>query len=176
MDTNTSKPGFADEYGQLKKNTVNAAGQLTDSKSVRFFGADNDGIRIMFVGNSITLHGVAESIGWYNECGMAASSEKSDYVHILMERVKKYAPQAAFCICQVAEWESNYKNGKEKYPLYEKARAFGADVIIMRFVENCPGKDFDGAEIYGKLADAIKSMTGELEIDINFDQAYTVTK
>ena len=41
-------------------------------------------------------------------------------------------------------------------------------------VEVAPGKDFDGAEIYGKLADAIKSMNGELEIDINFDQAYTV--
>ena len=43
-------------------------------------------------------------------------------------------------------------------------------------VEVVPGKDFDGAEIYGKLADAIKSMNGDLEIDINFDQAYTVTK
>ena len=43
-------------------------------------------------------------------------------------------------------------------------------------VEVAPGKDFDGAEISGKLADAIKSMNGDLEIDINFDQAYTVTK
>ena len=43
-------------------------------------------------------------------------------------------------------------------------------------VEVAPGKDFDGAEIYGKLADAIKSMNGDLEIDINFDQAYTVTR
>ena len=43
-------------------------------------------------------------------------------------------------------------------------------------VEVAPGKDFDGAEISGKLADAIKSMNGDLEIDINYDQAYTVTK
>ena len=43
-------------------------------------------------------------------------------------------------------------------------------------VEVAPGKDFDGAEIYGKLADAIKSINGDLEIDINFDQAYTVTR
>ena len=43
-------------------------------------------------------------------------------------------------------------------------------------VEVAPGKDFDGAEISGKLADAIKSMNGDLEIDINFDQAYTVTR
>ncbi|MBQ9355102.1 MAG: SGNH/GDSL hydrolase family protein [Clostridia bacterium] len=144
MNENTSKSYFDNEYGQLKKNTVNAKGQLTDSKSVRFFGADNKGVRIMFVGNSITLHGVLKEIGWNNEWGMAASDAEHDYVHILMKKTKDKQPDAAFCICQVAQWETDYKNGKEKYPLYEKARAFGADVIIMRFVENCPGKDFDG--------------------------------
>ena len=137
------------DYRQLKKNTVNAKGQLTDSKSVRFYGAGNRGVRIMFAGNSITLHGVLKEIGWNNEWGMAASSAENDYVHILMREVKNSDPQAAFCICQVAAWESDYKNGKEKYPLYEKARAFDADIIIMRFIENCPGKDFDG-EIFKK--------------------------
>lgn len=143
------------EYGQLKKNTVNAKGQLTDSKSVRFFGAGNKGVRIMFVGNSITLHGVLKEIGWNNEWGMAASSAKNDYVHILMKKVKEYDFEAAFCICQVAAWESNYKNGKEKYPLYEKARVFDADIIITRFVENCPGKDFDGAVFRKETADLL---------------------
>ena len=41
-------------------------------------------------------------------------------------------------------------------------------------VEVVPGKDFNSEEISGKLANAIKSMNEELEIDINFDQAYTV--
>ena len=122
------------KYGQLEKNTVDAQGQLTDSKSVRFFGAANKGKRIMFVGNSITLHGVLKEIGWNNEWGMAASSAENDYVHILMRKVKELEPEAAFCICQVASWESDYKNGKEKYPLYEKARVFNADIIVMRFV------------------------------------------
>lgn len=143
------------KYGQLKKNTVNAKGQLTDSKSVRFYDADNNGIRIMFVGNSITLHGVLKEIGWNNEWGMAASSAENDYVHILMKKVREYAPDAAFCICQVAAWESDYKNGKEKYPLYEKAREFDADIIITRFIENCPGKDFDGGIFKKEMSDLL---------------------
>ena len=43
-------------------------------------------------------------------------------------------------------------------------------------VEIVPGKEFSGGEISGKLAEAIRSMNGDLEMDINFDQAYTVTK
>ncbi|MBR5922391.1 MAG: SGNH/GDSL hydrolase family protein [Clostridia bacterium] len=144
------------KYGQLEKNTVNAKGQLTDSKSVRFFGAENSGKRIMFVGNSITLHGVLKEIGWNNEWGMAASAAENDYVHILMRKIKEYEPQAAFCICQVAAWESNYKSGKEKYPLYKNARSFDADIIISRFVENCPGKDFDGAIFKKEMSDLLE--------------------
>ena len=166
MHKDSSKSDSINEYGQLKKNTVNAKGQLTDSKTVRFFGADNKGIRIMFVGNSITLHGVLREIGWNNEWGMAASAEENDYVHILMKKVKEYDNQAAFCICQVASWESDYKNGKEKYPLYEKARAFGADVIVMRFVENCPGKDFDASVFKKEMGDLLEFLnpSGEAKI------------
>lgn len=154
------------EYSQLEKNTVDAKGQLTDSESVRFYGSGNNGMRIMFAGNSITLHGVLKKVGWNNECGMAASCAENDYVHVLMRKVKEYEPQAAFCICQVAAWESNYKNGKEKYPLYEKARVFNADVIIMRFVENCPGKDFDKAVFKREMSDLLNYLnpTGRAKI------------
>ena len=142
-------------YRQLEKNTVKAKGQLTDSKSVRFYGAEQDGVRVMFVGNSITLHGVATEIGWDHEWGMAASDAEKDYVHILMRKVKEQDCHAAFCICQVAAWECNYQNGKEKYPLYKQARAFDADIIVMRFVENCPGKDFDNAVFKKEMSDLL---------------------
>lgn len=39
--------------------------------------------RVLYLGNSITLHGPAEKIGWTGNWGMAASSQASDYVHLL---------------------------------------------------------------------------------------------
>ena len=40
--------------------------------------------RILFLGNSITLHGVHEPYGWMHLCGMAASVPEKDYVHLLV--------------------------------------------------------------------------------------------
>ena len=97
----------------------------------------------MFAGNSITLHQPKPEIGWHNNWGMAASEKEKDYVHICMAHIRKTDPDAAFCICQVAEWERAYKNGSEKLALYEAAREFGADVVIARFVENCVHDDFE---------------------------------
>ena len=132
-------------YSQLKKNTVDSKDQLKDSKYVRFINLEGKGKRIMFVGNSITLHGVLPSIGWYNECGMAASKKENDYVHILMEKINKVVPDSGFCICQVAEWERNYKDGESKHFLFKDARNFNADIIVVRFIENCPGDNFDSS-------------------------------
>lgn len=122
-----------------KKNTVKAEKQLKPNQYVKFFDIENKGPRILFAGNSITLHGYLPDIGWYGEWGMAASSEDKDYVHLLMESIKKDAPDAAFCLAQVFQWESNYTVGCEKHSVYEAARDFDADIIIMRFSENCLG-------------------------------------
>lgn len=131
------------KYNQLEKNTVDSRGQLKESSVVKFYNLEKGGLKVMFVGNSITLHGKLPSIGWFNEWGMAASSEENDYVHILMKKIKEKNPDSAFCVCQVAGWESDYKNGEKKFDLYESARNFNADIIVMRFVENCSVKDFE---------------------------------
>ncbi len=128
----------ADPYAQMKKNTVQAQGQLSPSSFIRFDSPRGNGIRVMFVGNSITLHGILPEIGWYNEWGMAASAKDLDYVHLLETNIKKLDSEATFCICQVAEWEQNYKKGSSVLARYEAARSFGADLIILRFIENVP--------------------------------------
>ena len=51
-------------FAQMKKNTVDSKNQLKDSKVVRFKNPQGTGARVMFVGNSITLHGIAPHIGW----------------------------------------------------------------------------------------------------------------
>lgn len=130
-------------YSQIKKNTVTSKNQLKDSKLVRFMNLRGKGKRIMFVGNSITLHGILPSIGWHNEWGMAASKQENDYVHILMAKINEIASDSQYCICQVAEWERQYINGESQHYLFESARDFEADVIIARFVENCGCKGFN---------------------------------
>ena len=133
-----------DPYAQMGKNDVDAKNQLSDAEAVKSEATDKDGVRVMFVGNSITLHGVKPEIGWHHARGMAASSEERDYVHILQREILKIAPNAAFCVCQVAAWEQQYKTGSELLSRYESARDFGANVILLRFVENVPKAEYDG--------------------------------
>ena len=132
-----------DPYAQMAKNTVDSEGQLKESDLVRFDYKDGTGKRIMFVGNSITLHGIRPEVGWYNEWGMAASSKENDYVHILESEIKKLDTDATFCICQVADWECHYQSGTEQLSKYDEARKFGADIIVLRFIENVKKADYD---------------------------------
>lgn len=128
---------------QMDKNTVPAKDQLKDQPCIRFYNTPGKGKRILFVGNSITLHGIRPEIGWHGQWGMAASAEEKDYVHLTMERVRSIDPDAAFCICQVADWERNFARGEDILGQYAYARAFEADVIILRMIENCPKRDYE---------------------------------
>ena len=143
-----------DPYLQMAKNTVSAKGQLAESEYVKFDNPDGTGVRILFAGNSITLHGVRPEIGWHHAWGMAASAKEADYVHRVSRAVREKDPNAAFCICQVANWEREYLNGSRTLHLYEAARAFEADIIILRCIENCPAEAFDG-EVFQKELDSL---------------------
>ena len=74
---------------------------------------------------------------------MAASAEEKDYVHLTMNYAKTRASDAAFCICQVSEWEVSFTHGQDVLEKYAYARAFEPDIIILRMVENCPKKDYE---------------------------------
>jgi len=136
-------------YEQIKKNTVKSENQLNKNKYIKYINPDGKGIRVLFLGNSITLHGIKTEIGWENEWGMAASKKENDYVHLMVEKIKEIHTDAVFSICQVAEWEGNYKAPQSVDILFEESKNFGADIIIARFIENCPVKDFDG-ELFEK--------------------------
>lgn len=154
MDTQSNTQN---KYSEIEKNNVSAVGQLKESTSVRFLGLDGNGKRIMLVGNSITLHAKSEKIGWHGEWGMAASAKERDYVHRLASSVFEIEPNAAFCICQVANWERLYRDGAEStYPIYAAARDFSADVIVIRCIENCPRAEFDDGAFKRALDSLIK--------------------
>ena len=126
--------------GELEKNTVPAAAQLVSSGPVTFSG--ERGLRIMFVGNSITRHGPKPDIGWPYDFGMAASCIERDYVHLLESRIDARR-EATYCIAQVANWERAYRDPGPVLPEYASAAAFHPDILIFRAIENCPSKDFE---------------------------------
>ena len=149
-----------DPYMQMSKNTVPAQGQLQQSKFVKFEFPDHNGTRVMFVGNSTTFHGIRPEIGWYHEWGMAASAKDKDYVHLLEATIKQLDPNAAFCLCQVAEWEGRYKEGSTVLSKYEQARSFNADLIVLRFIENVP-KDGYESDTFLRELDALVNYLNE---------------
>ena len=143
-----------DPYAQLAKNNVSAKGQLTETQLVKFDFPEHTGKRILFVGNSMTLHGVRPEIGWHGAYGMAASAKEKDYVHVAEREILQRIPDAAFGICQVSNWERQYKEGASTHPLFHAAREFAPDVIVIRFVENCSHKEI-APELFKKELDAL---------------------
>ncbi len=141
----------ADPYAQMKQNTVSAENQLRPSENVIIDNPDGCGVRVMFVGNSMTLHGILPSIGWHTFCGMAASAKEKDYVHVLHKAIREKTDDPAFCICQIADWELKFKQGEDVFPKFSHARDFAADIIVMRFVENCPTDALDPNGFYAAL-------------------------
>lgn len=126
--------------------------QLKSGENIRFSGntPSADSLRVMFLGNSITLHGSAPHIGWYGDWGMAASSKEKDYVHLVMDAVWRKHPDAAWCIVQGSIWETNLADCD-----YEKnfsaARDFHPHVIISSLETNIPESTFDAAVFSAEL-------------------------
>lgn len=106
-----------------------------------FYQGGGNGIRVLFVGNSITKHGPKPEIGWVNDCGMAASGIEKDYVHLTAAKIRELDPEMSFSILQVAEFERTFAT-KAIYADYKAAIDYKADIIIMFFGANV-SKEYD---------------------------------
>lgn len=87
---------------------------------------------------------------------MAASFKENDYVQRCFAHIRKTYPDAAFCICQAGEWERRYKDGDSTLCLFESAREFEADVILIKLAGNCACADFDSALFKQNYASLVK--------------------
>ncbi len=94
-------------YNQnIIENTVPADDQVFEK--VQFVEEEGAAIKVLFLGNSITLHEPAPAIGWNNAWGMAASAREKDYVHILLSHLREQYGKVGYCICNVGEWEQKH--------------------------------------------------------------------
>jgi len=92
--------------------------------------------KILFVGNSITLHGPKADIDWHGNWGMAATSEDKDYVHLVTKALAaKQGATPVTMVKNVADFERNHLDydiaGK-----FKDAAAFKADLVILCIGEN----------------------------------------
>jgi hypothetical protein len=94
--------------------------------------------RILFLGNSITLHGPRPEVGWTNNWGMAASAQEKDYVHVLARSLSALAGAPPVVMIEnVSGFERQYGT-YDLRPLLQKALAFKPDTVILAIGENVP--------------------------------------
>ena len=89
--------------------------------------------RILFIGNSITLHGLKEY--WWAERGMASSSSEKDYVHQLVKRVSKNY-DVEYNVLNFSEWEKEIKNRSALLNELNQFQESAYDYIIIQLGEN----------------------------------------
>lgn len=131
-----------------KENTVDPHGQLEPSEFVTFTYQGGD-TKVLFIGNSITRHEVREQIDWYGDWGMAASSIEKDYVHQTVRMLEERGMKVDYCVAQVAEWEFRFDEDLGPLEeLYSNARAFEADIVIVRTCENMKKDILDQGKPY----------------------------
>ena len=106
---------FTPTKKSIAHNTVSARNQAGLWDCVYFMGDTVPKRKVLIFGNSITLHGPKEEIGWYGHWGMAASSKEKDYVHRLFAMVEQSSPRVQFCVLQNTLLQPNTKHPLTAY-------------------------------------------------------------
>ena len=143
----------------IVKNNVDTQNQTR--QKLKIFESENPTAkRVLFLGNSITLHEKKPEIGWNNNWGMAASSEEKDYVHLVLARLKERYGDISYAIVNVAEWEQKYWEDSvlEKF---KPAKDFNADTVVIRFGENVNLKALDTYPLIDYLRTFIRHIAAE---------------
>lgn len=101
--------------------------------------------RILFLGNSITLHGPKPDIGWTGNWGMAASSADKDYVRLVTRAIAQHTGATpVFRARNIADFERNYATYDVDVQLKELF-AFDPDLVVLAIGENVPALGSDDA-------------------------------
>ena len=96
------------------------------------------GVKVLFLGNSITVHGSMPKIGWTNVWGMAASEKEKDYVHLVTRGIEaKTGRKADLRIRNLADFERNFRTWNSAENLKAEA-VFSPDYLVIALGENAP--------------------------------------
>ncbi|MES2596608.1 MAG: SGNH/GDSL hydrolase family protein [Verrucomicrobiota bacterium] len=119
--------------------------------------------KVLFLGNSITLHGPKADIGWTGNWGMAASAEGKDYVHLVTAGLTARSGAAPETMVRnIADFERSHAGFDIAGKLME-AIAFQADLIILAIGENVPA--LKTAAEQAALQEAVTKLLSALKAD-----------
>jgi hypothetical protein len=108
--------------------------------------------RILFLGNSITLHGPAPKIGWDGNWGMAATAQEKDFVHLLTAKIAKEAGgQPEIKIKNIADFERQPGTYDVRVGLKDEL-ALQPNVVVIAIGENVAALSTDEAKATFKQA------------------------
>jgi hypothetical protein len=117
--------------------------------------------KVLYLGNSITLHGPAPKIDWIGNWGMAASAAEKDYVHLLTADIAEASgEQPEIKVRNIAPFERGYDTfdiGKE---LKDKLE-FQPDIVIVAIGENVTVPTTD--EVQTAFAEAFSQLLAALQ-------------
>ena len=115
--------------------------------------------KILFLGNSITLHGPSKKVDWSGNWGMAASALDKDYVHLVTKGLaKKDGAAPATLVKNIATFERQYATNDVLATLTD-AVAFNADLIVLCIGENVPNLATEAAKAQFK-GSVVKMLNG----------------
>jgi hypothetical protein len=129
--------------------------------------------RILFLGNSITMHSADAALGWNNNWGMAASALGKDYVHVLTTAIDARtggtlrADPTDISIVNpdgsIRDGCVNYANDINIYYAFEKGYAtytnakfqpqidWNPDIVVLQFGENVDAGSLNSAALKTSL-------------------------
>lgn len=117
--------------------------------------------RILFLGNSITLHPPAPDIGWTSNCGMAASAPERDYVHLLTNSIAEMVGKRPKCsVVTIVDFEKNYETYDSQSRLTPRLKPT-PDVVVMAIGENVLPLDSEAAR--AKFNDAFLQLLNTIK-------------
>ena len=121
--------------------------------------------KILFLGNSLTIHGPSAAVDWHNNWGMAATSQENDYVHILTRSLsKKIGGTPKIMIENIGGFEKNYKSYDINKKL-KKCFEFKADTVIMAIGENVPVLDSENSKT--KFKNSVNKLLNSIKTNSN---------
>ncbi|MFN0051792.1 MAG: family 10 glycosylhydrolase [Planctomycetales bacterium] len=146
---------------------VHAETAALGQQKLGFLKAD----RILFLGNSLTLHGPKPDIGWRGNWGMAASAQDKDYVHLLTAAIS--ARTGGRLILEPTPIDGtksvenvfNIANVLERgYATYDASKIrrqldWKANIVVVQCGENVPADGFDATTFYK----ALRTMLDDLQ-------------